>query len=380
MDLSGNQKSIVVVGAGFAGASTAFHLTRMGMGKVMVLEQEKVPGTHASGRNAAMIRQVVPQASIAALARGGAAFVRQLPSDWPVETIFDQTGSFLLASEKDSAKLKQDSAIALECGVPTEWWPIDRIVEAMPILAGSTATGGVWSPTDGVIDIHGLLQGYLAAAAASGAELKFSSSVRQIIVRRNKVCAIQTESEEIVADVLINAAGAWAQEIGLLAGAAHIPLVPYRRHLFVTQPLDWIQAEWPIIWDLSQDIYFRPESGGLLLCPCDEEAQRPGDAADDPTALQMLADKVMRFYPKLSDLPIRRSWAGLRTLTPDRLFTLGWDPSLEGFFWLAGLGGHGVTVSYSVGLLAASLITQKIPTQLAVELAPDRFCEHRDVT
>ena len=139
--MNNHQPSIVVVGAGFAGAATAFHLARMGMERVTILEQEEVPGMHASGRNAAMVRQVVPYESIAALARGGAAFLRNLPRDWPLETHFEQNGSFLLASATDSARLKQDGARSNERGVPAEWWPIERIVEAVPILEGSPAAG-----------------------------------------------------------------------------------------------------------------------------------------------------------------------------------------------------------------------------------------------
>ena len=372
MILSSHQPSIVVVGAGFAGAATAFHLTRMGMERVTILEQEDVAGMHASGRNAAMVRQVVPHESVAALARGGAAFLRRLPRDWPLETRFEQNGSFLLASAKDSARLKQDGARSRERGVPAEWWPIERIVEAVPILEGSPAEGGLWCPTDGVVDIHGLLHGYLKAAASAGARLRTSSPLRRVVVRQGKICAVQTESEEIAADVVVNAAGAWAQRIGQLAGASTVPLVPYRRHLFVTRPLDRVDPRWPIVWDLSQELYFRPESGGLLLCPCDEEAQEPGTAADDPAALQMLADKVTRHYPGLSDLPIRRSWAGLRTLAPDGRFVVGWDSSVEGFFWLAGLAGHGVTTSYSVGLLAASLVVQESPSAAPNPFGPGR--------
>lgn len=373
LSVSNQQPSIVVVGAGFAGAATAFHLTRMGMERVTILEQEEVPGMHASGRNAAMVRQVVPNESIAALARGGAAFLRHLPRDWPLETDFEQNGSFLLASAGDSARLKQDGDRSRERGVPAEWWPIERIVEAVPILEGSPAEGGLWCPTDGVVDIHGLLQGYLKVAASAGARLRTSSGLRRVVVRQGKICAVQTESDELPADVVVNAAGAWARQVGQLAGASPVPLVPYRRHLFVTKPLDWVEPQWPIVWDLSRDLYFRPESGGLLLCPCDEAAQEPGPAADDPAALQMLADKVTRNYPKLSDLPIRRSWAGLRTLAPDGRFVVGWDSSVGGFFWLAGLAGHGVVTSYSVGLLAASLVLQGSPGAAPAAFRPGRF-------
>ena len=374
MDSRNKQKTIVVVGAGFAGAAVAFHLTRLGMEKVFVLEREEFPGMHASGKNAAMIRQVVPNRLISDLARGGAAFLRHLPPDWPVETKFEQNGSFLLASKEDSEMIQQDGLYAKRLGTFTEWWPLERIVEFVPTVTGSPVSGGLWCPTDGVIDIHSLMQGYLRFAVTNGAELKFSSAVHNVVVRHGKVCAVQTESEEIPADVVVNAAGAWASDLGRLAGSLEVPLAAYSRHLFVTKPLDWIQSKWPIVWDVSQEIYFRPESGGLLLCPCDEEVQDPGIIKNDPSVLSMLAEKVSRFYPKLSDLAILRSWSGLRTMTPDRQFSVGWDPCLGGFFWLAGLGGHGVTVSYSVGLLAASLIAGGNKNQSADQFSPCRFC------
>ena len=140
MDSKTKQKTVVVVGAGFAGAAIAFHLTRLGMERVFVLEREKFPGMHASGKNAAMIRQVVPNKLISDLARGGAAFLRNLPLDWPVETKFEQNGSFFLASKKDSEKIQQDGAYAKQYGTLTEWWPIERIIEFIPSEAASSRT------------------------------------------------------------------------------------------------------------------------------------------------------------------------------------------------------------------------------------------------
>ncbi len=216
-------------------------------------------------------------------------------------------------------------------------------------------------------------KGYLRMASSGDAEVRFCGKVRQILVRQGRVCAVQTGSEEIVTDILVNAAGAWAAEIARLAGATDIPLTPYRRHLFVTQPLDWVQPDWPLVWDLTHELYFRPESGGLLLSPCDETAHPPAAPATDPAALELLAEKVTHCLLHLSDLPIRNCWAGLRTMAPDRRFVVGWDPGLKGFFWVAGLGGHGVTASYAVGLLAASLILQQPALSAGREFSPARF-------
>src|SRR3990172_5711176 len=273
MSLDGAQKRCVIVGAGFAGAATAFHLTQMGMTNVVVLEQEAVPGMHASGRNAAMVRQVVSGESVSSLARGGAAFLRNLPDWWPVETSFQQIGAFLLADEKGAKQLQNDAILAQRSGVEAEWWPLTRIIGKIPVLEGSPTLGGVWCPSDGVVDIHGLIQGYLKAAVAHGAEVRFSEKVKHVITREERVVAVHTETQEFAADILVDAAGAWAGEISALAGASRIPMSAYRRHIFVTEATGWASSNWPIVWDVSHEVYFRPESGGLLLSPCDESLQ-----------------------------------------------------------------------------------------------------------
>jgi D-arginine dehydrogenase len=349
----------------------------MGMSHVVVLEQEAVPGMHASGRNAAMVRQVVSGEPASAMARGGAAFLRHLPDSWPVETAFQQTGSFLLADERDAKHLQNDALLAERSGVEVEWLPLDQIIARVPVLEGSPTVGGVWCSSDGVIDIHALIHGYLRAAMALGAEVLFSEKITGISTRGNRVVAVQTQAHEFETDILVDAAGAWAGEIAILAGASKISLSPFRRHLFVTEALDSVSSDWPIVWDVSHEIYFRPESGGLLLSPCDESLEIPGLPAQDPAALELLAEKTIQYFPKLADLHIRNSWCGLRTFAPDRRFVIGWDPQLEGFFWVAGMGGHGVTVSYSVGVLAASLITQPREHGLANPFSPARFQGNR---
>ena len=167
------QKRCVIVGAGFAGAATAYHLTQMGMNNVIVLEQEAVPGMHASGRNAAMVRQVISGEPASAMARGGAAFLRHLPDSWPVETSFQPIGSLLLANEKGAKQLYDDALLAKRSGVEAEWLPLDQIIARVPVLKGSPTVGGVWCPNDGVIDIHALMNGYLRAAMSHGAEVRF---------------------------------------------------------------------------------------------------------------------------------------------------------------------------------------------------------------
>lgn len=369
-------KKCVIIGAGLAGVATAYHLTRMGLEEVVLLEQEAIPGMHASGRNAAMVRQVVADEAIARLARAGAAFLQNLPEDWPLETEFKQTGALLLTDRSGIAKWQAAAQSAREAGVPAEWWEEDRLRREVPVLADSPAAGAVWCPTDGVIDIHNLLHGFLRGAMARGAEIRCDQRVQNIVVREGKVCAVQTESDEIVTDIVVNAAGAWAGEIARLAGIV-LPVTPYRRHLFIGEPRYRVEAGGPIVWDVTTDVYFRPDMGRLLLSPCDQTPHPAVSPGCDPAASELLAEKVSRCFPQLSEMAIHNAWACLRTMPPDHRFVVGWDAAVKGFMHVAGLGGHGVTVSHSIGLLAAQLIMRREEGTAGVEFDPIRFYSNR---
>jgi D-arginine dehydrogenase len=362
----------IIVGAGFAGAAAAYHLTHRGVADVILLEQETVAGVHSSGRNAAMIRQCVSDPSLAQLARDGAAFLRNLPSHWPLPVQFKQNGSLLLGCGLGWQKLRQDTERGRSLGVDVTLWSTGQAKSRVPVLEGAEFEGGVWCASDGVVDIHALLSGYLKAAAAKGAQIRYGAAVRAIRSLQGGGFEIMTDKETIAAEVLVNASGAWANAIGAMAGAAELPLHPCRRHLFVSPPLGWVDKAWPFVWDVSHDIYFRPEGNGLLLCACDQDELPPCDPSVDIAAEELLAYKITRFMPALTNAPINRRWAGLRTLTPDGRFVIGWDPKVKGLFWVAGLGGHGVTTSSAVGALAADLITAGTGAQ-SEAFSPARF-------
>ncbi len=364
---------VVIIGAGFAGAATAYHLARRGVKDILILEQENQAGFHSSGRNAAMARQVLPEPAMAALAREGAAFMRSLPPDWPTPAVLEQNGSLLLGSGEGWQKLIRDSESAKRQGIEVECWSPEKAKERVPVLKDASFEGGLWCSTDGVVDIHALLTGYLKIATARGARVRYGCNVKQIDVRDDCVSGVALlDGEVIKADAVINAAGAWAGSIGKLAGAIDISLRPLRRHLFVTAPLAWVDQRWPFVWDVSHDFYFRPEAGGLLLCACDQEEMAPGVPPTDNAVVEALAEKIKSYLPAASDVAIKKSWAGLRTFSPDGRFVIGWDPRIHGFFWVAGLGGHGMTTSYAVGNLAAELILNK-NEDLGKDFDPARF-------
>jgi D-arginine dehydrogenase len=223
----------VIIGAGFAGAATAYHLTRRGVTDILILEQESIPGYHSSGRNAAMIRQCVSDPALLGLTGRGAAFLRNCSSGWPVLVDFKRNGSLLLGSGAGWERLRQDAELGRTLGIEAELWSPARAKKHVPALEGAEFDGAVWCGTDGIIDIHALLSGYLKAATANGARIGYGNPVTAIEAAPNGVLELVTPGEKIKTKVLINASGAWANTIGQMAGAAALPLRPCRRHLVV---------------------------------------------------------------------------------------------------------------------------------------------------
>lgn len=346
----------LIIGSGFAGAATAFHLTRMGAGDVLILEREKEVGRNSSGLNAAMVRQNGMDEEMEKLALRGAEFIRKPPPGWRGSVDFSPNGSLFLASgdglRGKEAIAKRARASGLDAEIRDRSWAKKRV----PLLEGAGFEGALWCPSDGVVDIQALLDGYLENARAGGAELWLGCEVRGIEARKGGAWVAETAGGPIEGDVVVNAAGAWAGAVAEMAGAAGLPLRPCRRHLFRTGDLDWVDPGWPFVWDEDASYYFRPEAGGLLLSPCDEEEFPPSLPEADLAARGLLVEKLRRNIPPLQWLRFEASWACLRTLSPDGRSVVGWDPLVPGFFWVAGLGGHGATCSAAIGEMAARLI------------------------
>lgn len=341
---------VVVAGAGLAGAATACFLAEGGA-DVVLLERENLPGTHATAQNAAMVRQVVSDSGIGELAREGAAFIRGEAAAGNLALA--PNGSFLTASGARWKALEREAEMAREGGVEVRLLSHAEAVHLVPPLDGAAFEGAVHTPSDGVVDVANLLALLLRRASQAGARVFLEREVTGVTVRDGAVAEVSSGGERFPADVLVNAAGAWASGVAALAGATLGPVTPMRRHIFVTPPLPFVDRAWPWVWDVAHDVYFRPESGGLLLSPCDEDPHPPGRPDVSEAAAELLATKLESYMPRLSAVPIGKRWAGLRSFSPSRRFLIGWDPSARGFFWAAGLGGHGVTCSAAVGRRAA---------------------------
>ncbi len=318
---------ILIVGAGLAGAATAYHLARLSDRRVVIVEKESLPGEHSSGRNAAFIREYAGDQAIQTMTTIGAEFLR----------------------ESSLAEYRRSGCMLLGLG------EID-VAQRFPLARGR----GRWCPDDGTVDVDALLRAYLA-----GRELHLDTRVLGWDRPAGRL-RVRTNRDTFTCDILVNAAGPWAGTLG------DLPLTPMKRHLFQSRPIEAIDPAWPFIWDVNRGLYFRPESGGLLLCPCDETPAEPGDYSEDPAMLEDLAEKLASLQPALSELSILTGWVGQRVFVPDRRFVIGFDHRDDRVFHVAGLGGHGVTASYAVGKMAAQLLLGQ-PADHAPAFAPSRL-------
>ena len=340
---------IVVVGAGLAGAATACHLARLGGCDVVVCEAEKEAGRHASGAAAGMVRQVVASPRMAEFAsRSAREYAERAGERGGLR--FTPSGSLLLGRRSDLADLLASS------GVPgaTIMGPRDVHVEFDPIDP-ATELHAIATPTDGLIDVRSLLDHYLSEAERHGASVRYDSPVRDVRVAGGRVVGVETDTESLAADVVVNAAGAWAARLARLAGAEPLALSPRRRHVFVTAKDGSVDPGWPFVWDVETEWYARPDGHSLWLSACDETPCEPEDLAVDEEARRSLVSKLRERAPDLARMRLARTWAGLRTFASDGEFIIGWDRRLRGFLWVAGLGGHGVSASWAIGEEAARL-------------------------
>jgi glycine/D-amino acid oxidase-like deaminating enzyme len=231
-----------------------------------------------------------------------------------------------------------------------------------------------------VVEIEPLLDRFSDELEKKGVRVFRGCPIRSI-EKTSQGFLVKAGVKKILARKIVNAAGAWAVLVALRAQASHVPLLAYQRHLFESRRFPPAKKNWPFVWDLSHEFYFRPlKEGFLMLSPCDKTLRRvktSGKAEGekiDPRMEKVLLKKIRRFSKNFKPLKIASVKSGLRTMAPDGRFVIGEDPKLKGFYWVAGLGGHGVTTCFAVGRLASDMILGKrVDPSTAQALSPRRF-------
>jgi D-arginine dehydrogenase len=357
-----SRADVVVVGAGIAGASVAAELARRR--RVVLLEMEEQPGHHTTGRSAAVFAEGYGDPVVRALTRASRPFLAAPPRGFAEHPLLAPRGWMFVGRDDQLAVLAQLERELV--GILRAISPAEAVSRA-PILRPGYVAGALWDPTAMDVDVQALHHGFLRLLRAAGGELVTSARVRGL-ERAGGAWRVDTERGTVEAPVVVNAAGAWADEVGRLAGAVRIGLVPMRRTIVLLDPPAGAElSRWPLVIDAEEQLYFKPESGKILASPADETPSPPCDARADDLDVAITVDRLTR----ACDLEVHhvpRRWAGLRSFVADRTPVAGFDPRAEGFFWLAGQGGYGIQTAPALARLAAALaLGDDVPDDLAAE-------------
>lgn len=344
---------VLIIGAGMAGASAAYFLAPHA--KVVVLEREPQPGYHATGRSAALYSETYGNATVRAITTASRRFYFQPPEGFSPYPLVTPRGALIVGAAADHDALRQ-MLDAMRALVPNiEWWTQAEILQRVPVLRPEAAVHGVYEPDAMDMDVHGIHQGFLRGAKAAGARLVCEAGVRQIRHDGQAWC-VETAAGQFSAPVLVNAAGAWGDELAQLAGVRPVGLVPMRRTAFTCEvPASVQMQDWPLVIDAAETFYFKPEAGLLLVSPANADPVPAQDVQPEELDVAMAVDRL-ETATSLQVWQVRRKWAGLRSFVADKTPVVGFAPDAQGFFWLAGQGGYGIQTAPAMGELAAALV------------------------
>lgn len=358
----------LVIGGGIAGASAACMLSAHG--KVIIAERESAPDYHTTGRSAATLTRAYENETVSALITASVNFLETAhETGFSPTPLLSPRGTLSLGDENSLEKL--DRYHAKYSPVVTTLQRLDKkqtlSLPGTGILNPDRIAGSVLEPDAADIDVHALHQAFLKNMKSNGGEIILEAEITSM-KHNGKNWLVETKAGTIEANIVINAAGSWADEVGKLAGAATIGLQPMRRTVitFGGVPDHIDTAQIPFTRDIHTSFYFRPEGRTQILgSPADETPCDPCDAQPDEIDIATAADRIENAI----NFPIRRiehKWAGLRNFVKDRLPVAGFDDAAPNFFWLAGQGGAGIKTSPVMARIAESLITgNAFPAELA---------------
>jgi D-arginine dehydrogenase len=354
---------VVVVGAGIAGAALASFLCETH--RVVLLEAEAQPGYHSTGRSAAMYMESYGTPTVRALTRASRAFYTAPPPGFSATPLISPRGALYVGTPAQVALLDQTEAELRPYTPKLRRLTAAEAIERVPVLRHGQVGGALLDPDAADIDVHALHQGFLRRAKAHGARLVTDARVTAID-RRHGGWRVACASRAWMAGVVVNAAGAWADQVAQLAGIAPIGLQPRRRAAFLfAPPAGLASAAWPCVCGIDEGWYFKPDAGVLLGSPANADPALPHDVR--PEELD-IATGIARIE-EMTLLQIRRPshiWAGLRSFVPDGDLVAGFDPTAPGFFWLAAQGGYGIQTAPAMGELGAAWVRgEPMPARIA---------------
>lgn len=372
---------VVIVGGGVVGASVAYHLAARGAGDVLVLERGEREGCGSTGRATGGFRAQFGTRVNVELSLLSREKLLRFRDETGVDPGFRQCGYvFVARSEEEFAALVSAQAVQHECGL-REARPVEReeVARLNPAVNCEGVTGGVYCPTDGFIRPLEILRGYAEAASRLGVRFERGVEVGGFRKSSNgRIESVQTSRGELSAASFVNAAGAWAGEVGRMAGVG-VPVTPLRRQVAITGPCGLLPEEMPMTIFVGDGFHLRVRDGRvLLLWPDEPRGLDPFDAGVEDEWVAEVVRRARERVPCLTGVEVERGacWAGLYEMSPDRHALVGRAGGLENFYLANGSSGHGVMHSPALGQLLSEIILDGEASALdARPLRPSRFDE-----
>jgi len=345
---------VVIVGAGIAGASMAWQLAPHM--RVALVERESQPGYHSTGRSAAMFIESYGPPAVRALTRASRAFYECPPASFATAPLLAPRGAMYVARAGQQSLLDEAGAAMRASGAPLEFLQPNEVLARVPCLRPEVVLAAALDADAQDIDVHALHQGYLRGQRAHGGLLRTGSALSRAR-RSGPMWDLRFDGGDgLSCRWVVNAAGAWADEVAAIFGAAPVGLVPRRRTAFTFRAPEGVDASrWPAVVGIDESYYFKPDGGQLLGSPANADPTQPHDVVAEELDVATGIAKI----ESVSTLRIRRptsTWAGLRSFVDDGELVIGWDDACEGFFWLAAQGGYGIQSAAGASELAATLL------------------------
>ena len=357
--------AMLIIGAGIAGASLAWRLTRAGR-PVVLIEREPQPGMHSTGRSAAMFMESYGPPGVRALTRASRDFYLHPPAGFAEAPLLSPRHALFVATAGQQAALARMQADLAASGTTMVLLNSELLAQAAPALKPDLFQNALLDEQGYDMDVHALLQGFLRGARQAGARLLTGVWPLRAAHDGQRWRVALSDGNELVAHTVVNAAGAWADELAALFGAAPIGLQPRRRSAFTFRAPEGVDiGGWPMVADVDEAWYFKPDAGQLLGSPANADPVPPHDVQPEEFDIAL----GIHLIQEATSLRIERptaTWAGLRSFVADGDLVIGFDDACPGFFWLAAQGGYGIQSAAGASLLAASLIAgQPLPAELA---------------
>jgi len=365
---------VAIIGAGMAGASLAYFLEPRT--RAVLVEMESAPGYHTTGRSAAFYSETYGGPVVQPLSTASKGFFDGPPPGFTEHALLRARGGLHVARADAGGALDRIEAEFAGTGVAMH--RVRSAAERAPMLVAEWAGAALWEPDCRDMDVGEIHRGFLAGARANGAAVLLDEGVEAIERTPGGGWRLTTRGGTVEAGAIVNAAGAWADAVAAMVGAAPLGIAALRRTVAQVTTDPPPPRDLPLVIDAEGSFYFRPEGQGLWISPHDETPDIAGDVQAEELDIATALDR----FERATTARVRKlehAWAGLRCFAPDRAPVYGWDVSVSGFFWCAGQGGFGIQTAPAAGMLAAALLQGRAPPEVlgACGVDPARYSPSR---